>query len=346
VTTAIGSRSRTLRWALIGASTIAANYMVRAIREAPGGSLMGIVSGDPTRAARFAREHAIPHTYSSLQELCSDDEIDVVYVSSINALHAPATLAAAQAGKHVLCEKPLAPTVDVALAMVAACQQAAVVLGVNHDLRCAPAHESVRELVANGDLGRVLAARTFHPALLAPELRRWRTKDAAAGGGAALDITVHDVDLLRYLLADEVVEVLALTGVQGVDTVNVEDSVAGALRFGRGTIATFHDSLALPFAQTSLTLHGELGGIDVIDAMADDPIAAATLTDSRGVREIPTRATPGLYHASVTAFNAAVRGDGQPRATGEDGLRAVEIVTAALESARSGRSISLSPRPL
>lgn len=175
-----------------------------------------------------------------------------------------------------------------------------------------------------------------------PSCRRWRTKDAAAGGGAALDVTVHDVDLLRFLLTDEVVEVMAFTGAQGVDTVNVEDAVAGTLRFERGTIATFHDSLALPFAQTSLTLHGELGRVDVIDAMADDPIATVTLTDSRGVREVPTRTTPGLYHATVAAFNAAVLGDGQPRATGEDGLRAVEIVTAALESARSGRSISLS----
>ena len=136
-------------------------------------------------------------------------------------------------------------------------------LGVNHNLRRAPAHLLVRRLIAQGRLGRILVARVVHGTQLAEGARRWRTNDLAAGGGAALDVTVHDADLLRFLLADEPIEVAALVGAQAGDTVEVEDTVAGVLRFRGGAIATFQDSLAIPFAQTQVGVYGEAGSVEV-----------------------------------------------------------------------------------
>ena len=100
---AFGVEHRPVRWAFMGASTIAGAYMVDAIREARGGELIGVVSGDRDRARRFASEHGIQRSFGSFAEVWSEPSIDAVYISSINALHASQTLGAAAAGKHVLC---------------------------------------------------------------------------------------------------------------------------------------------------------------------------------------------------------------------------------------------------
>jgi len=125
-------------------------------------------------------------------------------------------LAAAVAGKHVLCEKPLALTLDDAVAMRDACAAAGVVMGTNHHLRNAATHRTMRRLLGEGAIGRPLAARVFHAVSLPADLRTWRVQRPDAGGGVPLDITVHDADALRFLLDDEVVEVGALTASQGL----------------------------------------------------------------------------------------------------------------------------------
>lgn len=226
---------RPLTWALIGASTIAAVYMIDALRRAPGGRLLGVLSSDRQRGADYAKRHEIPRVYVSIDELCADTDLDAVYVSTANDRHAPDTLAAIAAGKHVLCEKPLAVTVADAEAMIAAAAQAGVTLGVNHHLRSAPAHLKARELVAAGRIGQVLGARVFHGTELPIGLRTWRTGSPSAGAGAALDLTVHGADLLRFLLDDEVEQVTALSARQGMSAhPDIEDALAGALRMRGG----------------------------------------------------------------------------------------------------------------
>jgi 1,5-anhydro-D-fructose reductase (1,5-anhydro-D-mannitol-forming) len=326
---------------VVGASTIAGAYMASAISNASGSELTGVASGDTKRARVFAEQHNLSRAYRSLEELWTDPEVDAVYISSINALHASHAIAAADAGKHVLCEKPLATTVADAVTMIEACERSGVLLGVDHNLRCAPAHVTARRLIADGRLGRVLSARVLHAMSLPPTLRRWRTHDPSAGGGAALELTVHDVDLLRFLLQDEVTEVTAFVAPLASDTVGVEDTLAGVLRFQRGALATFHDSLVVPFSHTSLSIHGDAGALYIDDAMADDPVARLTLTDSGGSHEIPTSTTQGLYDGVVAAFTAAVRGSGQLAATAEDGLRAVAIATAAKQASALGQAVSL-----
>jgi 1,5-anhydro-D-fructose reductase (1,5-anhydro-D-mannitol-forming) len=117
----------TVRWGLIGASTIAREWMIGAIREA-GGEVVSVMSSDPARAQRYAQENGIPRHTVRLDELLADEGIDAVYISTTNELHKAQTLAAARAGKHVLCEKPLALNLEDAREMVAACRQAGVVM--------------------------------------------------------------------------------------------------------------------------------------------------------------------------------------------------------------------------
>ena len=114
-----------LGWGLIGASTIAKEHMIGAIRAQPDGEVVAVMSSDAARGERYAAEHGIARSYDSVAALLADPAVDIVYVSTTNELHLPQTLAAAAAGKHVLCEKPLALTLADAQAMVAACRKAA-----------------------------------------------------------------------------------------------------------------------------------------------------------------------------------------------------------------------------
>ena len=335
-----GDSDTPVTWALIGASTVAAAYMIDAIRGAPGGHLVGVLSSDPRRGAEFAERHEIPHAYQNLDELCADEAVDAVYISTPNDRHAPETLAAVAAGKHVLCEKPLASTVAHARSIVAAAEEASVTLGVDHHLRSAPAHLMVKALVAAGRIGRLLGARVFHGGELPMGLRTWRTTDPSAGAGAALDLTVHGADLLRFLLGEEIDEVAAFSAQQGMSRHReIEDAIAGVARLRSGALVTFHDAFTTPFVHTGLELYGSRGAITVTDAMQDDPIATVTLTDATGVHKIPLDQSEGLYERTVRFFNAAVCGAGHPTASGEDGLRSLLVAMAALISARERRIV-------
>jgi 1,5-anhydro-D-fructose reductase (1,5-anhydro-D-mannitol-forming) len=123
--------ARPLGWGLIGASTIAHEWVIDAIRAVPGNEVVAVFSTDPARGARYASDHRIPAHPASLPALLADPRVDSVYVSTTNELHKAQTLAAAAAGKHVLCEKPLALSVADAREMIAACAAAGVVLGTN-----------------------------------------------------------------------------------------------------------------------------------------------------------------------------------------------------------------------
>ncbi|NPT60011.1 Gfo/Idh/MocA family protein, partial [Paraburkholderia elongata] len=179
--------STKIKWALIGASTIADEWMVNAIRSQPDAAIDAVVSGGADRAREFAEKHGIPAQSTDLDAVLADPAIDAVYVSSTNEKHLPQVLAAAKAGKHVLCEKPLSLSADEAAQMIEACAAQEVVLGTNHHLRCAATHRKMRELVRAGAVGTPLFVRVFHAVSLPPHLRGWRIERPDAGGGVVLD---------------------------------------------------------------------------------------------------------------------------------------------------------------
>ena len=219
-----------LRWGLAGASTIAAQHMIEAFRV-NGGEVVAVMSTSPDRAAKFAHEHRIGRATTSLEQLVELKDIDAVYISTTNELHRAQVFAAAKAGKHVLCEKPLALTLDDARAMVTECRARGVVMGTNHHLRNAATHRAMREAILQGRIGKPLFARVFHAVYLPLHLQGWRIEKPASGGGAVLDITVHDADTLRFVLNDEPLAASAMTSHGGMSSEGVEDGVMGVLRF-------------------------------------------------------------------------------------------------------------------
>jgi 1,5-anhydro-D-fructose reductase (1,5-anhydro-D-mannitol-forming) len=329
----------TVRWGLIGASTIAKQYMIAAIRNQPEGEVAAVMSSNPERAAAYAGENGIPTVFSTLPDLLAAD-IDAVYISTTNELHLEQALAAAKAGKHVLCEKPLALTTADARKMVAACKQAGVALGTNHHLRNAGAHRAMREAIAAGRIGRPVAARVFHSVYLPESLQGWRITKPEAGGGVVLDITVHDADTLRFVLSDDPVEISAFTQAGGMAGGGLEDGAMCVWRFRSGVIAQSHEGFTTKYAGTGFEVHGTEGSLFARDVMTQKPIGSVMLRTAKGEEELSFD-REDLYTRSIKAFHAAIRGEGRPAATGEDGVWSLAAAEAALESARTGRAVKI-----
>ncbi|MDF3041727.1 MAG: afr [Thermomicrobiales bacterium] len=314
--------------------------MVPAINAQPDSTVVALASSDPERGRRYADELGIPTVRSSLEELLADAAIDAVYISTTNEWHESQTLVAVAAGKHVLCEKPLALSLESAQRMVAAAAGAGVVMGTNHHLRNAATHRTIRELIRAGAIGQPLAARVFHAVHLPPHLRGWRIDRPDAGGGVILDITVHDADTLRFALGDEVTEVTAMTANQGMGRAGLEDAVMGVMRFRDGVIAQFHDAFTAPHASTGFEVHGTEGSLYGREVMTQRPIGTVTIVRDGGEEAIPLE-HENLYERSVRCFNAAIRGEGEPAASGGDGVRSLAVALAVRESAQKGLTVQV-----
>ena len=329
----------TIGWGLVGASNIARQYVINAIRQ-NGGEPLIVMSTDSDRGAAFAAENRIAGSTTDLDVLLATPGIDAVYVSTTNELHRDQAIAAARAGKHILCEKPLALTLADAHAAVDAAKAAGVVFATNHHLRNAGAHRAIRQAIRDGRIGRPLAARVFHAVYLPPSLQGWRINAPAAGGGVILDIAVHDADTLRFVLDDEPDEVVAVAQSSGLAVAGLADAVMTSVRFRSGLIAQTHDAFTAAHAGTGFEVHGTEGSLIARNVMTQQPVGEVMLRTAAGEEALPV-AHEKLYDRAVRLFHAAVKGEDEPAATGEDGLWSLATALAVRDAAASGRSVAV-----
>jgi 1,5-anhydro-D-fructose reductase (1,5-anhydro-D-mannitol-forming) len=332
-----------LKWGLIGASDIADTRVVGAIRSS-GGDPVGVFSGSSERAREFAARHGMANATTDLEELLGW-EIDAVYISSTNDKHFDQACRALRAGKHVLCEKPLALGADQATAMVELAEQKDLTLAANHHLPASPLHVKVRELVKAGAIGTVLSAKVAHAVLLPERLRGWRLGESTPGSGIILDVTCHDASVLNPLLGTPVQ--VSAVAVQQADwnTGGQDDAVMTTILYQQDgnppVLAQTHDAFTVGYARTSLEVHGNEGSIAVLDAMTQETKGQVILTTASGRQEVDVDCSEDLYVIGLRAFTGAVAGNGVPAATGQDGLMALKVALAAQESATSGRTVHI-----
>ncbi|MDX0508715.1 gfo/Idh/MocA family oxidoreductase [Sinorhizobium medicae] len=328
-----------IRWGLIGASTIAREWVIGAIR-ASGGEVVSVMSSSAERGRAYAAENSIGRSVTSLDELVGDQDVDAVYISTTNELHHGQALAAIRAGKHVLCEKPLAMSLNDGCEMVLKACEAGVVLGTNHHLRNAATHRAMREAIAAGKIGRPIAARVFHAVHLPPHLQGWRLDKPEAGGGVILDITVHDADTLRFVLDDDPIEAVAISHSAGMGKEGLEDGVMGVLRFRSGVIAQFHDAFTTKYAETGLEVHGTAGSLIGRNVMTQRPVGTVVLRNDEGESELPLDHR-NLYETALSAFHSAIEGQGRPSASGEDGVWSLATGLAVVKAAATGAAVEI-----
>lgn len=326
-----------MQWGLIGASTIASEHVIDAIRSQQRSGIKTVMSSDPQRGAAYAKEHSIAQSTSDLETILGDPEIDAVYISTTNEKHYPQAMAAIARGKHVLCEKPLAMSLAEAVEMVNAAKEAGVVFATNHHLRNAGSHLAIRDLIRSGRLGKVLSVRIFHAVHLPAHLQGWRINDAAAGGGVIPDIVVHDADTARFYLSEDPLDVVAMANTSGMGQ-GVEDSVMSVWTMPSGTMVQTHESFTHPFAGSGIEVHGSEASVIARDVMTQRPVGEIVLSDKDGRQTVPF-SDHGLYVRSLSLFTQAVAGSGQPSADGIDGVKSLAVALAVREAATSGHAV-------
>lgn len=326
-----------MQWGLIGASTIASEHVIDAIRAQEANGIKSVVSSDPQRGAAFAKKHAISRSTTELDAILNDPDIDAVYISTTNEKHYPQAMAALSRGKHVLCEKPLAMTLADAAEMVRTAQKAGLVFATNHHLRNAGSHLAIKDLIQSGRLGDVLSVRIFHAVHLPAHLQGWRINDAAAGGGVIADIVVHDADTVRFYLDEDPHSVIAKATSSGMGQ-GVEDSVMSVWSMPSGVMVQTHESFTHPFAGSGIEIHGTKASIRARDVMTQRPVGEIVLVDGEGQHHIPF-SDHGLYVRSLWHFTKAVAGAGQPSADGVDGVKSLAVALAIRESAEKERAV-------
>jgi 1,5-anhydro-D-fructose reductase (1,5-anhydro-D-mannitol-forming) len=334
-----------MRWGFIGASNIA-ERVIGSLRKIDGQQLIAVCSGSAARGKEFAAAQQLQAAHTELAAFLAEGRFDAVYISSTNEQHCAQTIAALDAGCHVMCEKPLAMVHADAVRMVRHAAAKGLVLATNHHLRAQAAHGLIRDFIASGELGEVHGVQVSHAVHLPPHLQGWRLDKPGAGGGVVLDILVHNADLLRYLLQREPQRIFTATqrnGIGGRDkaALAVEDGAMSLIEFNGGALAQTHESfVADASALTRLHVLGTQGNLYALGSLTQAGTAQLWLRNARGEREIVVPPVD-VYQVGFSAFVNACAGRGQPLASGADGTRSMAVALAGLASAASGRMESI-----
>ena len=334
----------TIYWGILGAGKIAESQMAPAIAAVPGHELVAVSRRSLDAAQEFADRHGAQRAYDSAEELLDDDQVNAVYVATPPHLHARQTVLAARAGKHVLCEKPMALTTGEAREMVEACRTSGVVLTICHYQRFNARHQRVKSLVEEGAIGQVTAARINFSDRFPPQPGVWHHNPEISGGGPVMDLGIHCIDLLRFLCGPA--ESVAALMERLVDDSPVDDTATLLLRLANGAqaVVTSHWTTANhePERTNGLEIWGTEGSIVAAPISAKDSAGTLRVLTAEGIQDYSEEpGGPRPHVALLGAFGEAVAGDGPNPISGEEGLAGLAVVEAAYESARSGHSVAL-----
>ena len=322
-----------MRWGILGAARINRS-IIPALRAADGHVLAAVASRDADKATAYAAEWEIPRAYGGYDALLADSGIDAVYIPLPNHLHAEWTVRAAEAGKHVLCEKPLALSVDEVDRIAAAAAAAHVHVAEAFMYRHHPQTHAVRELVSGGAIGTLRFVRAcFSFTLDRPGDVRF---DPAKGGGALWDVGCYPVSYARTIagVEPETVQATTVMGPTGVDM-----SVGALLRFPGNVVALADASFAAPF-RTEVELVGSGGTIRVARPFKPGEHEAVLLIRGDETLEHAVASAP-LYVLQFEDFGRAARGDAAPVVTLADSRRNTAALVAVLASGRTGQTVRL-----
>jgi 1,5-anhydro-D-fructose reductase (1,5-anhydro-D-mannitol-forming) len=324
---------RTLRYGIIGFGRFAERAIAPAIRNAKNSALVGIQKRSAEEARKRADVAGVPLAFSTAKELAEHPDIDAVFIVSANVGHCPETLVAAEAGKHVIVEKPMAMNAAEARKMIEACDRNDVRLMVGHMVRLSPAVRRVRQLIDAGRIGDVKSIRAefIYDARLSH--RTWLIDRAVAGGGPVFDVGVHCLDTIRYILDDEPVDVRAAVSPVPTEK-STEETASISLRFSRGVIGSILCSYTTPLRRAVLEVIGTAGIITLPDFTSSNALGRISLT--KGKADRPVAATveevevPNLYVTEVEMFTSWVLGGPAAEIDGVNGLMNQEVLDRAL----------------
>ena len=330
-------------WAVVGIGGLTANQILPAFPKCQKTKLVSFVSGRPEKAARFAEVHGVPakniYNYETFDKIADNPDIQAVYIVLPNSMHAEYTIRALKAGKHVLCEKPMANSAADCEKMIAAAKAANKKLMVAYRCRYEPNNQLAIKMAQDtaefGPTRVILAEMGFNIG----NPGQWRLKKAMAGGGSMMDIGIYGLNAARYLTAEEPTEVYAQisTTPNDVRFAEVEENITFQLRFPSGILANCVSSYGTNF--NKFRVCKPRGAFEL------DPATPYTNLRMRVFRggAIEDRSLPQRDHFQLEMdhFSECVQANKEPLTPGEEGLKDLKIIEAIYESARAGKPIKL-----
>ncbi len=335
--------SKRVGYAVVGLGRIAEWAVLPAFRHAKRAKLVALVSGDERKARRLAAKFGASDyfTYDDYVLSLSHPNVEAVYIATNNASHAEYTVRAAASGKHVLCEKPMANTVDDCLRMIEACRANQVRLMIAYRKYFEPASIALKKVIASGKLGRLKVIHTAFTILLGPKAPSWHLDRRLAGGGSLMDVGVYCVNTGRWLTGQEPIEASAYTWtIDPARFSEVEENIAFRLTFPDGLVLQATSSFGA--AQASfLHVHGEKGWAALDPAFAYDE--DRRLFGKIGGRWFETKfRVMDEFALELDAFAECIRRKRDPEPDGNEGMRDVAVMTAIYRSARENRPVPIS----
>jgi predicted dehydrogenase len=311
-----------IKFGLIGCGDIARKRVAPALRDSTICELVAVSRARSHLAESFATEFGARGWYADWRELLQDDDISAVYVATPVHLHAEQTIAAIEAGKHVLCEKPMALTVDECNRMIATRDHHNVKLGVAYYRHFYPVVKRIRQIIDDGEIGTPVIAQMnafewFDPAEDHP--RSWLLKKQLSGGGPMFDFGCHRIEVLLDVFGS--VEEVKAKATNKFFHREVEDVGTVVMSFGRGTIATLSVAHSAQQPQDTFDIFGSEGSIHV-PVLNEGKLRVIT---NAGIREESHPAASNLHAPLIDDFARAIREDREPIVNGEIGLAVARI---------------------
>jgi predicted dehydrogenase len=334
----ISGRVGDIRWGIAGLGNVVTGRFAPALAHSRRSMLSACSTRDPEAAKPFAKKYAVPRVYGSFEQLAADDAVDVVYLATPNSLHYPQARRALLAGKHVLCEKPLALTVEHGIELAELARQRERLLKVAYQFRFEGVFGHVRNYILSGRLGELRMVRLFGCAAAAARASGWRQDPAE--GGILSDLAVHFLDLVPWITGLEFTDISARANPPDIASASPQTiSILGTL--GRNCHCFISASREAPHGQNSFAVEGSLGTV-FSTAWRGVQECELDLVDASGckIEKIPQSA---IFDREIEAFEDELGGHSTNLASGVDGIRAIMLADAVRQSAQTKQAIELSP---
>jgi D-xylose 1-dehydrogenase (NADP+, D-xylono-1,5-lactone-forming) len=307
-----------VRWGILGAARIAIERVIPAMIESKSSKIVGIASRSEEKAKSVAEDFNIPHVYTSYEDLLGDPEIDAVYLPLPNHLHAKWTIRAAEAGKHVLCEKPAALTEQETAKMVAACQANGVVFMEAFAFRCHPEWERIKGLLDSGNIGNIrnVKARFSINVESEDDIRL----NPQTGGGVLYDLGSYCINAIRLIMGEEPSEIISMSQLDSNHKVDL--ATAAIMKFSNGRLAGFDCTFEGEYNQT-LEITGTEGIIKI-----NWPFRNPSLTIIKNGKEerMAYEIQSNSYAAQIEHFCSCILTNQLPTVSVEDSIMNMKVI--------------------
>lgn len=336
-----------MRFGIIGCGVVAPTHAV-ALSGIEQAQLVAVADISPVRAENFAKEFKVPRAFYDHRQLLADPEVDAVCICTPHHLHAQMGIEAAQSGKHVLVEKPMAISLDEADQLIHACAENGVTLGVAFQHRFDPATRYVKHLIEEGALGKMVLGSAYVKWFRTEDYydpASWRGRWNQAGGGVLINQAIHAIDVLCWLMG-EVNQVIGYYETC-VHRIEVEDTVVASLRFANGALGVIEASTTTyPQSPERIEIAGSRGTVTLEGGLIARHELAGQGADSPSLEVGDPRFQGKSYYGTshprlLEDFVDAILKGRSPLVDGAEGRKALEVILGIYESSRLGNAVDL-----